>query len=140
MKLLKLFFITGAINLLTGCQSPLTDMDNNNFISITPETPPKNLLGLWSGNMGPYLVTFQWTEKGTGIFCSSYGTGNMLQKVKFSKNNIEIQDGTRLEIKDLSSIMMLVHSPYYMGNETKLYKDTSLENSSLFCAKELAQN
>ncbi|MEY8247328.1 MAG: hypothetical protein RPT11_03005 [Bermanella sp.] len=123
--------------LLYGCASPTSHMINNNFIAIVKEPTPSKMIGSWSGTMGPYLATFQWKSDGSGIFCYSWSTYDLMQKLKYSKGEIQIQDGTKLEIKSYSDSTMTVRAPYFMAQDTLLYKDNNLENASLFCGSKL---
>jgi hypothetical protein len=109
-------------------------MRNNNFVSIRPEAPPSEILGLWSGNMGPYLVTFDWQKDGEGVFCYSYGSSNVLQRVKYRDHKIFHQDGLQLKISKITLDFIIVHAPYFAGNDSTLYKDEELKNASPYCA------
>ncbi|WP_049784509.1 J517_1871 family lipoprotein [Marinobacter adhaerens] len=120
---------------LAGCQSPMSDMMNNNFVAITPEPVPEGLAGSWTGNMGPYLVTMKWQSDGHGLFCYSYGTADVLQKLKFSGGKIQIQDGTKLILKEQNPESITVYAPYAAGKDTVLLTDPDYKNASGFCAK-----
>ena len=137
MQNLRLVWAVALTAGLVGCQSPMSDMMNNNFVGITPEPVPDQLVGTWTGNMGPYLVSMQWEPDGYGHFCYSYGTADVLQKIKFSGGEIFIQDGTRLEIKEHTRQLMTVHAPYFAGKDSKLYTDADFQNASAFCAEAL---
>ena len=137
MRNLKVIWAVALIVGLAGCQSPISDMMNNNFVGITPESVPVELVGTWTGNMGPYLVSLQWQQDGYGHFCYSYGTADVLQKIKFSGGKIFIQDGTRLEIKEHTKQLMTVHASYFAGKDSKLYSDPEFRKASAFCAEAL---
>lgn len=127
-----------ALLALVGCASPVDDMLNNKFVTITPQIAPRSLVGIWSGNMGPYLTSFSFKEDGYGIFCYSYGTADVVQKVKYSNNIIYIQDGTKLEIKATTKSSLVVNSNYFGGSESKFYKDKELKEASQFCSNKLS--
>ncbi|WP_414727853.1 J517_1871 family lipoprotein [Zhongshania aliphaticivorans] len=137
MKVFKHGLVAGFLIALAGCQSPMSDMMNNNFVAITPESVPAGLAGSWTGNMGPYLVTMTWQSDGYGLFCYSYGTADVLQKVKFSEGKIQIQDGTKLILKEQNPESITVHAPYAAGKDTVLYTDPDYKNASGYCAKAL---
>ncbi|WP_051326886.1 J517_1871 family lipoprotein [Aliagarivorans taiwanensis] len=136
MKVQSIFL--AAIFTLTGCQSPIDDMLNNQFVSISPQATPKSLVGNWTGNMGPYLTTFSFENDGYGVFCYSYGTANVIQKIKYATNIIYIQDGTKLELKSMDVNSFIANSIYFGGNESTFYKDTALREASQFCASQLS--
>ena len=140
MKKLGIF---GAMVLsvgLAGCQSPIQGMLNNNFVAIDPESLPESLVGTWTGNMGPYLVSLKWMADGRGLFCSSYGTADYIQKIKYSQGEILIQDGTKLQIRDHTTELMTVYAPYYAGKESLLYADSNFQHASAYCANALELN
>ena len=122
---------------LAGCASPINDMLNNKFVSITPQVAPESLVGVWSGNMGPYLASFSFKGAGYGIFCYSWGTADVIQKVKYSNNIIYIQDGSKLEIKESNNDLLVVNANYLGGNKSTFYKDKDLKEASQYCANKL---
>jgi hypothetical protein len=137
MKVFKHGLVVGFVVALAGCQSPMSDMMNNNFVAITPQQVPEDLAGSWTGNMGPYLVTMKLQPDGYGLFCYSYGTADVLQKIKFSSGKIQIQDGTKLILKDQNPESITVYAPYAAGKDTLLYTDPDYKNASGYCAKAL---
>lgn len=122
---------------LAGCASPVNDLFNNKFASIAPKAAPETLVGIWSGSMGPYLTSFIFKEDGHGVFCYSWGTADVLQKVKYSNNIIYMQDGFKLEIKTSTSEFLVVNASYFGSNESIFYKDNHLKEASLFCSSKL---
>ena len=74
IMMIKIIGLTVAILTLASCASPVGDMLNNKFVSITPQAAPKSLVGIWTGSMGPYLTSFSFKDDGYGVFCYSYGT------------------------------------------------------------------
>lgn len=138
MKPLKIISSCLFISALTGCQSPMSDMVNNNFVGTSPEPVPSILESTWTGSMGPYIVSMQWKPNGYGLFCYSYGTADVLQKVKFTNGEFLIQDGTKLKLGEHSKDKMIVRSPYFSGKDSVLYADSQLRNASAYCAKALS--
>lgn len=127
-----------ALIALVGCASPVDDLLNNEFVSITPQKAPQSLVGIWSGNMGPYLTTFSFKEDGHGDFCYSYGTADVVERIKYSNNVIYNQDGTKLEIISITKDLLVVNANYFGGSESKFYKDNELKEASLFCSSKLS--
>lgn len=123
--------------LLVGCQSPIDDMINNKFTSITPENPSQQSVGLWTGSMGPYLVTIKLNQNGTGNFCYSYATSDVNQKIKFSNNQIYIQDGTKFSLEGVDRNSIQLNAKYGFGQKTTLYSDNNFKEASSFCADKL---
>lgn len=120
---------------LTGCVSPSGDMLNNNFTTILPND--KTLNGYWSGNNGPYLVTFKFNGDGTGLMCSSYNDKNTLEKLKINNGVIYMQNGLKQTILK-STETDLVLRVNYLGSATFNYApDTNLTNASPYCEKSL---
>jgi len=123
---------------LAGCASPVNDMLNNKFVSITPQAAPQSLVGIWTGNMGPYLTSFTFKDDGYGVFCYSYGTADAIHRVKYSNNIIYIQDGTKLEIEETNNDLLVVNANYFGGNKSTFYKDEDLKEASQYCAGKLS--
>lgn len=120
---------------LTGCVSPSSDMLNNNFTTILPND--KTLNGYWSGNNGPYLVTFKFNGDGTGLMCSSYNDKNTLEKLKINNGVIYMQNGLKQTILK-STNDELTLKVNYLGSATFNYKpDPRLTNASPYCEKNL---
>ncbi len=131
-NILVLGFIVAG---LVGCISPSGDMLNNNFTTIVPTD--NSLNGYWSGNNGPYLVTFKFNGDGTGLMCSSYGDSNTLEKLKVSNGVMYMQNGLKQTItKNTKDDLVLKVS--YLGSATFNYKpDPKLTNASPYCEKNL---
>ena len=136
--MIKIIGLTAAILTLASCASPVGDMLNNKFVSITPQAAPKSLVGIWTGSMGPYLTSFSFKNDGYGVFCYSYGTADVLQRVKYANNIIYNQDGTKLEIKESTNDLLVVNANYFGGNKSTFYRDKDLKEASQFCAKKLS--
>lgn len=133
MKKLLIAAIIGFA--LVGCASPSGDMLNNKFTTIIPTDT--NLRGYWSGNNGPYLVTFKFSGDGTGLMCSSYDDKNTLEKLKISDGIIYMQNGLKQNIlkSNENDLMLKVN---YLGSATFNYKpDPRLINASPYCEKNL---
>jgi hypothetical protein len=109
-------------------------MMNNNFAAIASEPLPADLVGIWTGSMGPYLVSMKWQADGNGLFCYSHGTANVVQKIKFGGGEILIQDGTKLNLKQHSKESLVVHAPYFAARDSTLYSDSQLRSASVYCA------
>ena len=131
-NILVLGFIVAG---LVGCISPSGDMLNNNFTTIVPTD--NSLNGYWSGNNGPYLVTFKFNGDGTGLMCSSYGDSNTLEKLKVSNGVMYMQNGLKQTItKNTKDDLVLKVS--YLGSATFNYTpDPKLTNASPYCEKNL---
>lgn len=120
---------------LFGCQSPIDDMMNNKFVTIKPQASPNNLIGVWSGNMGPYLTSLKIDKDGTGFFCYSHGTSDVIQKIKYNNDILHIQDGTKLNIAETANEILTMKSSYAGSQNTTFIKDNDLLEASHFCAE-----
>ncbi|BDM64572.1 hypothetical protein NFHSH190041_20240 [Shewanella sp. NFH-SH190041] len=121
--------------LLAGCASPFSDMLNNKFMNVV-QTPQPNLAGLWTGTMGPYLVTMQINPNGSGVSCYEYnGTGG-IQRLKVSSDTVFMQDGTKVTVAQKGG-QLEVSVPYLGGGSYKFVPDNELAQASLFCADKL---
>lgn len=133
---MKSLLIAGVLVFgLVGCVSPTSDMLNNNFTTIIPADNSIN--GYWSGNNGPYLVTFKFNGDGTGLMCSSYGDSNTLEKLKITNGVMYMQNGLKQTILE-SSENNLTLKVNYLGSAKFNYKpDPKLINASPYCEKNL---
>ena len=134
---MKKQLMASALLLLAGCTSAVDDMINNQFASIQAETPPAEIQGTWTGSVGPYLVTMQMDESGFGKYCYSYGSSDILEKVKYNSNVIYYQNGTKTKVSASPNGSLQVTSDYYSGSTSTLFPDKKLSNSSLFCSEKL---
>ena len=72
------YLVLGSLA-LAGCQSPVDDMLNNNFVQIKAEPAPSQIIGFWTGNMGPYLASRggkrKWVTGSGQVTHGYYGAG-----------------------------------------------------------------
>lgn len=125
--------------IMTGCQSPLDHMLNNKFSTIPPLPVPSSLANSWTGNMGPYLVTFKFEQNGSGYFCYSYGTADVIMKTKSTGNTIHIQDGTQIDITEIMPNKITISSNYFGKNHYTLIDDKELKSASIYCKTQIQQ-
>lgn len=130
------YLVLGSLA-LAGCQSPVDDMLNNNFVHIKAEPAPSQIIGFWTGNMGPYLASLSFDKSGNGYFCYSYGTADVIQKVKYSEDTIFIQDGTRLTLDAVSSDGLKVSSNYFGSTVSEFYSDNERKEASEYCSTQV---
>ena len=133
---MKKLLIAGFVGLsLVGCVSPTGDMLNNKFTTILPTDT--SLSGFWSGNNGPYLVSFKFNGDGTGLMCSSYNNKNTIEKLKISDGIVYMQNGLKQTIlKNTDTDLTLKVN--YLGSAKFNYKpDPKLINASPYCEKNL---
>lgn len=137
MRLVIIFFV--FLFSASGCKSPVGDMVNNNFVSISPQAVPSDMVGYWTGNIGPYLTSFSFNDDGSGLFCYSYGTTDVIYKIKYYSNIVYIQDGTKLDVEAFSDRELVVNADYFAGHQSTFFKDQSLKEASKFCSSNLAE-
>jgi len=135
MKNFKFIIVFNLIFLLTSCVT--NDMRNNNFVSVVPQKTPADLVGNWTGSMSAWLVTFRIQNNGEGIYCYSGSTSNGLQKIKYSTNQLLIQDGTKFDIQSIQENNLNLKAPYFGVSAHSLFKDDKLNEASVFCAEQL---
>ena len=120
---------------LVGCVSPSGDMLNNNFTTILPADETLN--GYWSGNNGPYLVTFKFNGDGTGLMCSSYNDKNTLEKLKINNGVMYMQNGLKQTILKNTETDLTLRVNYLGSATFKYTPDANLTNASPYCEKNL---
>ncbi|MEQ1260528.1 hypothetical protein KWF55_04295 [Acinetobacter pittii] len=129
-KIILLSLIFG----LSGCAAT-TDMMNNQYMSVIPTETDLN--GYWSGNNGPYAVTYSFKKDGTGLMCSSWNGKDSIEKLKVSGNEIIVQSGLKQTIKSKTDSKLELKANYYAGGSYQYSSDPNLQNASPYCEKAL---
>ena len=119
---------------LGGCAAT-TDMMNNQYMSVIPTSTDLN--GFWSGNNGPYAVTYSFNKDGTGLMCSSWNGKDSIEKLKVNGNEIIVQSGLKQTIKSKTGSKLELKINYYAGGSYQYSPDPKLINASPYCEKAL---
>lgn len=109
------------ILLLTGCQ-----------------TAPPDLVGNWSGKVGPFKSSFTLKADGSGTFCYSGRKKNKTEWIKYSSGIIYTERDTEIVIESLSGNILTVEVDNYGSKEYVFYRDKHLKKASWFCWKKLS--
>jgi hypothetical protein len=117
---------------LAGCKSPIDDIINNKFIETNISAPPADIVGTWTGNNGPYLITMKIFDDGSGLSCSSWNDKNSVNKIKFSAGYLYFQDGAKMAVS-ISGGKLIGKFDYSFTNDVSFVEDKKLTNASLFC-------
>lgn len=122
--------------LLQACVSPTNDMLNNKFVEVSPTS--QTITGVWTGTMGPYLLSYKINSDGTGYSCYSYNTAEVTSKIKINNDMIYLSDGTRLKIEKITNSDLLLKN-FYLGlnKNYRFIKDDDFKNASDYCQKAL---
>lgn len=130
-----------AVLALSGCamDAVLNDRMHNNFAGVTQEPYPPEMVGLWTGSMGPYLVTYRFAPDGGGEYCYSYATADVVSQVKYSGGVILAQEGDKLTVKEMAAGRLVLHSPHYKSLTYTFHRDEGLQKASKFCRDQLTQ-
>ncbi|PJG67839.1 J517_1871 family lipoprotein [Acinetobacter seifertii] len=129
-KIILLSLVLG----LGGCAAT-TDMMNNQYMSVKPTST--DLYGFWSGNNGPYAVTYSFNKDGTGLMCSSWNGKDFIEKLKVNGNEIIVQSGLKQTIKSKTDSNLELKINYYAGGSYQYSPDPKLINASPYCEKVL---
>jgi len=133
---MKRFLAIGVVALLAGCAAS-SDLMNNDFPAIAPIAPPKAMVGIWTGSMGPYLTSMRFDVSGAGVMCYSWNGKDVVARLKYDGRQIRISDGMRLDVGGVSSEVLKVRSNYYMGSDFSMYRDDDLSSAAPYCTKNL---
>lgn len=136
---MKVLITSLLIGMLSACSSVSTDMANNKFPMIQAEPPPSELVGIWTGAMSSYLTTIKVEADGTGLFCYSWGTADVEQKIKYNEGRLQIQDGTNMVVADVMGERLSLQSEYFTGGDYTYIKDNDLSEASTYCASALSR-
>lgn len=133
---MRIVVIAAALGLMAGCASPFDDMINNRYLNYPAQAVPAGMDGNWTGVMGPYLMTLQMREDGSGVFCNSYGASNYMQAVKYNAGTIYVQDGTRLGVS-VSADTLTATSSYSGAKPSVFQRDDDLVKAAPYCRENL---
>ncbi|MBL4741485.1 MAG: hypothetical protein COB75_00915 [Idiomarina sp.] len=136
---MKFWSLALGVGLLTGCVSVTDDMLNNNFPMIEADEPPAELVGIWTGAMSSYLATIAMEEDGTGLFCYSWGTKDVVHKIKYKEGRIQIQDGTNIVVDRVMNERLSLKSDYFESGDYTYIADGDLSEASTYCASTLTK-
>ena len=109
------------ILLLTGCESI-----------------PPDLVGNWSGKVGPFKTSFTLNPDGNGTFCYSGRKKNNLEWIKYSGGIIYTERDTEIVIESLSGDVLEVEVDNFGSKKYIFYRDKHLKKASWFCWKKLS--
>lgn len=132
MKKLLLGLVVGLG--LVGCAAT-NDLINNQYMST--ESTESNVVGNWTGNNGPYLVTYKFNKDGTGLSCYSYGATNTLERFKVNGNSMILQTGIKQTIESYTANKLVLKANYYGGAKYVYQPDPDLKLASPYCEQEL---
>lgn len=128
--------IAAAAFLASGCAMH-ADLLGNDFVTVANAPPPAEAVGRWSGSMGPYLATLQIAADGSGAMCWSWNGKDVLNRMKFDGKQLRVQDGTRMDITEVTAAQLKVYTPYFAGASYQFVRDDKLANASPYCAKNI---
>ena len=114
---------------LIFCQSAL----GKSFSTVDAKHAPINLVGNWSGKVGPFKANFRINKDGNGLFCYARGKLNKVEKVKYSHNVIYTQRDTSVNIEKLNDKIMLIEVNEFGSVNYIFEKDERLLKASRWC-------
>lgn len=133
---MKKLIIIGVVGLISGCAAS-SDVMNNNFPAVVVTAPPANMVGTWTGSMGPYSTTIKVDSDGAGSMCYSWNGKDVIARIKYSEGQIVVSDGSKLGVGEVTESIMQVKANYYMGSSYTMYRDDELQIASPYCSKNI---
>jgi len=138
---MKMIFAFIAL-VLAGCASlgggAFREIYNNDFVGITPEAPPSQVVGTWSGNMHYFQVTYQIEADGRGLACLASSESNVMQ-LKYSNDFVIQSSGQKLKVDSVTAQKLSLSNTWVKGKLYQFYRDDDLKNASPYCAEKLAK-
>lgn len=116
-----------------------SDMKTIDFVGMESKAPPAEIVGTWTGNLGPSLSTLKIAADGTGLLCAAnvYGAYSVT-KIKFDGTQVRNQGGGRYDVTAVDQNTINVHMPYFKADPpSRFYRDTDLSKATGDCAKGL---
>lgn len=126
-----------AVATLAGCATPLDDLLEGGYSEAVAQPAPEDLVGTWTGSMGPYLMTMVVEPDGTGRYCHSWNEKNAVSRLKYDGDRIVFQDGARAEVVSVSSDQLELRPSYKHADGSVLRPDSNLKLASPYCVKAL---
>lgn len=123
---------------VASCAMPTDDYLNNRYLEQTPVTPSDDMVGTWTGNRGPYLVTVVIEADGTGLHCYDWKEIKTVEKLIFNGEEIFYQSGVR-EKPIPESGRLILQSPYLGKSKDTYHSDSGLTKASVYCAEQLGR-
>lgn len=136
----KSLYISFLPIILSGCvtnNALLNDQLNNQFTLTQSIAAPSDMHGTWTGSLTSWLATFQINGDGSGLYCYSSPLSNGVQKIKYTGEQILIQDGTKFNITSYSAERLMLQGAYKGSSNHTLIKDGKLSEASVFCKQQL---
>lgn len=132
------FFLVGIALMVTGCHSALDGMKRNDFVGVKPQPIPADMVGTWTGSLGPGLLTFVWRENGEGFVCGSSFGKDSIEKTKYADGEIVYSSGVRQSVTASNGELYKV-SYKYAGSrdEFTFYRDQDLKHASPTCIESI---
>lgn len=120
---------------LIGCATPLDGLLDSRYSEVRPAPAPSQMVGTWTGNMGPYLLTLQVESDGTGLYCYSWNEKHAVNRMKYDGEGLVFQDGSMASIIDLVPDKLIIRPDYSHASRATLRPDEGLVEASPYCAK-----
>ena len=129
----KILLTAVLVASLVACMSPTADMMNNQYMNVTPMLSKNEMVGIWSGSVGPFAVTYKIEKDGTGLSCSSWNGKDTLEKIKINDKKMISQGGMTQTIVNVD-VNELVLKMNYLGSGKYTFKpDPELKGASPYC-------
>lgn len=130
-----LFMAVAAAAALAGCATPLDGLLDSRYSEVRPAPAPSQMVGTWTGSMGPYLVTLEVEPDGTGLYCYSWNEKHAVNRLKYDGERLVFQDGSMASIVDLVADKLVIRPDYSHASRATLRPDEGLVEASPYCAK-----
>lgn len=134
MKLKKPLAAAALTLLLAGCQ--LSPPSDNKFIFIEPKAEPR-LEGIWSGTVGPYMMSLVFKPDGSGYSCWATNGKNNINRLKYDGKYIQYQEGFKQRLDKITPAALTVSTPNTLLPDYTFVKDNDLKEADPFCVREL---
>ena len=101
------------------------------------QTTPPDLVGNWSGKVGPFKASFTLNPDGNGTFCYSGRKKNKTEWIKYSNGIIYTARDTEIVIESLNGNILTVEVDNFGSKKYTFYRDRYLKKASWFCRKKV---
>ena len=107
-------------------------MDASQYVHIKAAPAPDYAVGIWTGGLGPYLMTLKIGPDGYVDTCNSWNHRDAIGKAKMADGRLYFSDGSFAEVSH-SADRMLITPLGDGGHASGFLRDESLRLAAPYC-------
>lgn len=117
---------------LAACAPGWGPMDARQYVHADAEPAPEYAVGIWTGGLGPYVMTMKIAPDGHVDTCHSWNHRDAVGKAKFAGGNLYFSDGS-FAVLEKSADGITVVPLADEDHASDFVRDESLRQAAPFC-------